>query len=518
LRPEAAPRRSPARRAGFPGTSSVRSERLIHRDQVILDQASRARRRPRHQRSVIGAAGAQRHALAGLRRIRWGLVASDAVSAMAVALVLGAGHLASDAVWVHLWFIAVVSPFVWVAVFHSFGLYRPTLSSWDVSRRLLGATAFGVLLLAMALPREAATITRSSLLWTAATALSLEVFARGLFRWQAKSLTRDGGLALRTAVIGTRGEAGRIAGALSAEDGTFAMVGRIAIEEDDGLNGEGPSALGTLGELEEIVARNQIECVFVASIALPRDDVLRISKLCRQAGVEMRLWANIPDILTPRLSIQPLADSAVLALTPVRLSGANAALKRLFDVVVATLGVILTLPLLAAVALGIRLSSSGPVFFRQARVTKNGRTFTMYKFRTMVNDPEKALAGRVVDLTEPFFKLEDDPRLTRFGRLLRRWSLDELPQLFNVLRGDMSIVGPRPLPAEQVGANLDLLAARHEVRCGITGWWQVSGRSEIDSVDALRLDLYYIENWSIGLDLYILLRTAGAVLAKKGAW
>jgi lipopolysaccharide/colanic/teichoic acid biosynthesis glycosyltransferase len=173
---------------------------------------------------------------------------------------------------------------------------------------------------------------------------------------------------------------------------------------------------------------------------------------------------------------------------------------------------------MAALAFAIRLTSSGPIFFTQLRVTKNGDVFPMYKFRTMVTNHERALEGKAIDLTQPFFKLEDDPRLTRVGRVLRSLSLDELPQLWNVLRGDMSIVGPRPLPVEQVDANQEFLSPRHEVSGGITGLWQISGRSDLDSDEALRIDRYYIENWSLALDVYILLKTIGAVLTRRGAW
>jgi lipopolysaccharide/colanic/teichoic acid biosynthesis glycosyltransferase len=142
----------------------------------------------------------------------------------------------------------------------------------------------------------------------------------------------------------------------------------------------------------------------------------------------------------------------------------------------------------------------------------------MLKFRTMVNDPAGALDGKLIDLTQPFFKMRDDPRLIRVGRFLRAVSLDELPQLWNVMRGDMSLVGPRPLPAEQVAANIEALAPRHEVRAGMTGWWQISGRSEVDVSEALRMDLFYIENWSLSLDLYIVLKTVGVVIVGRGAY
>ena len=126
--------------------------------------------------------------------------------------------------------------------------------------------------------------------------------------------------------------------------------------------------------------------------------------------------------------------------------------------------------------------------------------------------------GPFLDLTKPFFKMTDDPRLTKIGGLLRSLSLDELPQLWNVIRGDMSLVGPRPLPVEQVTANPDLLEPRHEVRAGLTGWWQIDGRNEIESEEALRMDLFYIENWSLMLDLYILLKTIGVVVTRRGAY
>jgi lipopolysaccharide/colanic/teichoic acid biosynthesis glycosyltransferase len=171
-----------------------------------------------------------------------------------------------------------------------------------------------------------------------------------------------------------------------------------------------------------------------------------------------------------------------------------------------------SLPLWGAIAIAIRLSSPGPALFHQERVTKGGRVFRMHKFRTMRIDVDTP-----VDTSAPFFKLESDPRLTPIGRVLRRLSLDELPQFWNVLKGDMSLVGPRPLPADQVAANLELLGPRHEVPAGVTGWWQINGRSGVRPEEAVHLDQFYIENWSLSLDLYIVLKTFGAVLGQNGA-
>jgi lipopolysaccharide/colanic/teichoic acid biosynthesis glycosyltransferase len=166
----------------------------------------------------------------------------------------------------------------------------------------------------------------------------------------------------------------------------------------------------------------------------------------------------------------------------------------------------------------VNLTSKGPIIYRQTRVGRRGEPFTMYKFRTMIDEADRILEELHVDPSTPYFKLEDDPRLSRIGRTLRRLSLDELPQLLNVLKGDMSLVGPRPLPADQVEANRDLLEPRHEVRPGISGWWQIKGRSSLDSDQALRMDLFYIENWSLSFDIYILLKTVETVLGRRGAY
>jgi len=217
-------------------------------------------------------------------------------------------------------------------------------------------------------------------------------------------------------------------------------------------------------------------------------------------------------MLTSRLAQLKVGAAIAVALRPVRLSGPQAAMKRAIDLAVASVVLLVTLPLWPVIALAIRLDSRGPVLFRQERVTKDGRIFRMHKFRTM------RTADPAFDTTRPFFKLESDPRLTRVGGFLRRYSLDELPQLWNVLVGDMSIVGPRPLPAEQVAANADLLTPRQAVPAGVTGWWQINGRSRVTAEEALRLDLFYIENWSPTLDLYILLKTFGAVTRRQGAY
>jgi lipopolysaccharide/colanic/teichoic acid biosynthesis glycosyltransferase len=188
--------------------------------------------------------------------------------------------------------------------------------------------------------------------------------------------------------------------------------------------------------------------------------------------------------------------------------------KRVLDLVLGTLAAIITAPIMLSIAVAIRLTSPGPVLFWQERTTRDGRVFRIVKFRTM-----DAGSDRVADDPAlPFFKMTDDPRLTKVGRWIRPLSLDELPQLWNVLRGDMSLVGPRPLPVEQVQAHPILLEPRHDVAAGMTGWWQVNGRSDLPAEEAVVFDRYYIENWSIGLDLRILAKTIGVLFDRRGAY
>jgi lipopolysaccharide/colanic/teichoic acid biosynthesis glycosyltransferase len=188
------------------------------------------------------------------------------------------------------------------------------------------------------------------------------------------------------------------------------------------------------------------------------------------------------------------------------------------DLVLATIGMIVALPVILVAAIAIKATSRGPVLFRQDRVTEGSKTFTMYKLRTMTVEAGGDDEVLNIDTSTPFFKMKRDPRLIKVGGWLRRWSVDELPQLFNVLRGDMSIVGPRPLPADQVAANAELLAPRHAVRAGITGWWQINGRSELDAEESIGMDVFYIENWSPTLDVYILVRTVSVLFTRDGAF
>ncbi|WP_092550595.1 sugar transferase [Actinoplanes derwentensis] len=248
-------------------------------------------------------------------------------------------------------------------------------------------------------------------------------------------------------------------------------------------------------------------------------ELRRLAWQLEGTGVDLVVAPQLTDIAGPRVHIRPIEGLPLLHVEEPTLSGPGWLIKNLMDRAAAAFGLLLISPILAVIALGIRLSDPGPVFFRQTRVGHDGRTFKVWKFRTMYQDAEerKATLEELNESDGMLFKMKHDPRIFAFGQKLRATSLDELPQLINVLKGEMSLVGPRPLPADD-GDYLGDVRRRLLVRPGITGLWQVSGRSDLSWDEAVRLDLYYVDNWSLTYDLSILWRTIFVVLKRKGAY
>ena len=276
-------------------------------------------------------------------------------------------------------------------------------------------------------------------------------------------------------------------------------------------------------EMDILAAVDKYDVDVVAVAADPELAGYTLRKLSwalEQRGVELIVSPGIVEVAGPRISIRPVAGLSLLHLERPSVSGGPHLLKSIFDRVVGCLLLLAIAPILLVTAVLVKLTSRGPVLFRQTRVGRGGEQFSMLKFRTMVADAEARKAELAV-LNEGngvLFKLRDDPRVTKVGKYLRRFSIDELPQLVNVLRGDMSLVGPRPpLPAEVAQYAIDD-ARRMLVKPGLTGLWQVSGRSDLTWEESMRLDLRYADNWSIALDLLILWKTARAVLGSDGAY
>jgi exopolysaccharide biosynthesis polyprenyl glycosylphosphotransferase len=406
----------------------------------------------------------------------------------------------------------VFAPLLWLAAFQAFGLYAPQhLSPPDEFRGVIGASSVGIVLVVMASYWSKSSFPRSWIGLSWLLAILLELATRQAWESYRLRLKQDGRLALRTLIVGTTREATRLAETLKDPAAGYAPIGYVRAS-DPSTPANSLPVVGDIRELRRLVREHQADCCFVASTSVSDEDMLEVTQVARQAGTEVRVSANLSQTLTSRLTLHKVGGAIALSIRPVRLTGMQAAMKRAFDLAMASTALVVTLPLWVAIAVAIRLSSRGPVFFNQERVTKGGRVFRMHKFRTMRLDVDSP-----VDTTTPFFKLQSDPRLTPIGRVLRRLSLDELPQFWNVLKGDMSLVGPRPLPADQVAANLELLSPRHEVPAGVTGWWQINGRSGVTPEEAIHLDQFYIENWSLALDLYIVIKTFGAVLGQRGA-
>ena len=291
----------------------------------------------------------------------------------------------------------------------------------------------------------------------------------------------------------------------------------------DGLSSvEGVPVFGYPAQAMSTVDLFDAEVVAVsAHLDMEEKALRRLAWALEERGVDLVVAPGIVEVAGPRLSIRPVAGVSLLHVERPVMSGARRLVKAVADRTLAVLLFLCAAPVLGVIALAVRIDSPGPALFRQSRVGARGEEFQMLKFRTMCVDAEARLAelrtasdaGNTV-----LFKMKADPRVTRLGRLLRRYSLDELPQLINVLRGEMSLVGPRPpLPAEVAGYDPDA-TRRLRVQPGLTGLWQVSGRSDLPWDESLRLDLWYVDNWSLVLDLQILARTARAVLRGEGAY
>jgi len=315
-------------------------------------------------------------------------------------------------------------------------------------------------------------------------------------RWRA-------GIGLKRVLVAGAGELGRLVvdKILEHRELGYKIVGFV----DDRAGGDhlgyrGLPLLGTLSEASEILQRERIDQLYVA---LSLDEHLKMVSLVESANreiVDIKVVPDLVQIMALRARLEELDGIPIINIHDVPLRGFNSVLKRTIDVVASTVGLALLSPLLAAIALLIRRSSSGPAFFRQERMGLDGKSFYVWKFRSMYDGAERE--------TGPIWAREDDPRCTPVGRILRRFSLDELPQLLNVLKGDMSLVGPRPerpFFVEQFKQRIPQYMLRHKVKAGLTGWAQVNGWRGNTSIEKrIEYDLYYIENWSVALDLKIL--------------
>jgi exopolysaccharide biosynthesis polyprenyl glycosylphosphotransferase len=339
-----------------------------------------------------------------------------------------------------------------------------------------------------------------------------------------RSLVRSFALAVtppeRCIVVGNAADAERTAEKFEHSSGVKAeMLGRVALRTED-VPRLKPRAklLGHLRSLSRVISQHRVERVIIAPDGHDQEEILHTIRLVKALGIKVSVLPRLLEVVGSSSTFDDIDGMTLLGLRRYGLSKSSAILKRTMDLCAAAVGLALLAPLLLVLAIFIKLDSRGPVFFRQPRIGQSGRRFAMLKFRSMVADAER-IKGRLQSQNEAeggLFKITDDPRITRVGRFLRRTSVDELPQLLNVLRGDMSLVGPRPLVPDEDALTEGWERRRLAVKPGMTGLWQVFGSSRIPMHEMVKIDYTYGANWSIWLDLKILIRTVPYVFSRRG--
>jgi exopolysaccharide biosynthesis polyprenyl glycosylphosphotransferase len=358
--------------------------------------------------------------------------------------------------------------------------------------------------------------------YTGIVCAALLGIARIIERTVINRLHRQGRGVLRLLVAGA-GEIGQsiMRACIARPELGSQVVGFVDDDPERGSTDIGRfKALGTLDQLPDLIVEHHVDEVVVAMPWQAHRRILEVVSACEREGVQVRIVPDLFQLSLSQMVVENLDGIPLIGVGEPRLAAWERVAKRGIDLLGATVGLVALSPLLGALALAVRIDSPGSPIFRQVRVGRGGKEFTCFKYRTMVQDAEAQLETLRArnEADGPLFKIKDDPRRTRVGKFLRRTSLDELPQLWNVLRGEMSLTGPRPAIPSEVAQYEPWHLRRLEVAPGMSGMWQVAGRSDVSFDEMVLLDIYYIENWSPWLDLRILLKTLPVVLFGKGAY
>lgn len=462
----------------------------------------------------------------------------------------GVGGPASTVPWSAYVVPAVLLAAVLVVLLAANGLYRPWHSRFRELIRITKVTGSATAaVLALSFFYRGYVYSRASVVIFFVLSVPLLVGTRALHRSYRGRLRAGHDTGRRVAIVGLGSTGKRLGDALLDEPAYYALMGFIR-DGGEPSNGAdlGARILGSAEHLQEIVQVHDIDEILLANSDASIEHQQELIGACMAIGVRWRLVPNLAGLLHERVEIDSMGGLPVVGLRGSRVVGYNWILKRSFDLVAATVSGLLLSPLMIVIAVAIKLTSPGPVLYRQTRVGFQGRSFTLLKFRTMRTDSVAAVHERytadwifgktgtlpVSPEVQPgetrngngaetwngdrssVHKILDDPRVTTVGRLLRASSLDELPQLWNVLRGEMSLVGPRPPLPYEVEHYTEAHKRRFEALPGITGLWQVSGRNQLSFDEMVRLDIAYIENWSLPEDLRIVLRTIPAIVTDRG--
>jgi exopolysaccharide biosynthesis polyprenyl glycosylphosphotransferase len=426
----------------------------------------------------------------------------------------------------------------WLAIFAAYGLYqeRNFFPVLDQLFRVLKAVVVGtILLLILVFVLKAHQHLHSRLFFGFGFLINLAL----LFIWRgllfSKFICRplEGwGVGKRVLIVGA-GERGYHLAKYLTERPSLGLdvIGfiddRAALQE---AHTSDLAILGTTAEISDVVRAYDVGEIFLGIPSLSHSELLTLIDKCKATQLPVTLTSELLDVVSQCSPLGKIDGIPAITIQPNKFSEVSQVIKRASDIILAYMGLLLTAPFLALAGILIKVTSPGPIFFRQVRVGKSGRSFTMYKLRTMIDGQDDSIHRQYLEdfistnktagenqEGEKQFKLENDPRVTKVGKILRRLSLDEIPQLINVIRGDMSLVGPRPPLPYEVEMYQDWHTKRLQVKPGITGLWQVTARSAVGFDDMVMLDLYYIEHWSLLLDFQLLLKTIPAAVTGKGA-
>jgi exopolysaccharide biosynthesis polyprenyl glycosylphosphotransferase len=409
---------------------------------------------------------------------------------------------------------------MWPVVFAIYGLYdlrRPTHATAEL-QRLFNAIAICVLLVVLfyfvTQNRPRADLIPVLLVVSLVTITTGRLVTRRL----GHSLNAHAVTSLVTLIAGTNDEARALARTLQRRPWMgYRVCGFVEVSQSGLAVIDGLPVFGTVDEIGQISRERSIQSVIIAGSAAG-GSTLQLIDSALSAEISVRVSPGLANLGAARVILEPLDGMALFSLRRHRFSRRQRLLKRTLDLGVTSIALVITAPFMIAIALAVKLTSPGPVLFKQRRVGEQEREFTILKFRTMVVGAHAQRGSLDNEADGLLFKMRRDPRVTRVGRFLRKTSLDELPQLFNVLRGEMSLVGPRPALPEETARYAESQRGRLRVKPGVTGLWQVNGRHDLVFEDYVRYDLFYVENWSLTMDLYILAKTIPALLTARGSY
>lgn len=389
-------------------------------------------------------------------------------------------------------------------------------------KRVVNSTLFVFGAFAIVAYLSRAQIGRGYLLIALPLGLLLLLLSRWIWRKRLHAQRRRGKNMYRTVVVGERHKVEHLISSLTRDTFVgFEIAGVVTEHGTPQALSTGSQVLGSYDDILDVVHAEQADTLIMVNADRISPRRLReIGWELDRRRVDLIVAASLTDVAGPRIHARPVAGMPLIHVDHPRFTGRPRFIKRAADILTSAFGLIALSPLLLVLAIMVKVDSPGPAFFRQERVGLSGSSFKMLKFRSMVADAEDRLPGLLdqSDGNGVLFKMRSDPRVTRVGAFLRKYSLDELPQLVNVLRGEMSLVGPRPPLAHEVEQYDQWTRRRLLVKPGITGLWQVSGRSDLSWDDSVRLDLYYVENWSLIADILIVLRTIKVVMFPNGAY